>query len=276
MTINVLSLFDDISCGQLALNKAKIAYKTYYASEINESAIKVTQKNFPNTIHLGNVTNVKSNDLPQIDLLMGGSPCQGFSFAGKKLNFNDKRSALFFEFVRLLKECTPKYFLLENVIMKKEHQDIISRELGVSPIMINSNIVSKQNRKRLYWTNINFAPLVPKELYFNKNLYILAHGFIKDEIRFFPKFPTLTAQSPASKYRIVVDDQKCLEAFSKGEIHKLRRGTDLTRPATPEECEEFQTLPDGYTSCISKTARYECIGNGWTVDVIAHILNGLK
>lgn len=152
--MNVLSLFDGMSCGQIALNQLGIKVDKYYASEIDQYAITITKKNFPNTIHLGDVTKVKAEDLEPIDLLMGGSPCQGFSFAGRQLNFNDPRSALFFEFVRLLKECKPKYFLLENVRMKKEYQDVITEHLGVEPIMINSALVSAQNRVRLYWTNI--------------------------------------------------------------------------------------------------------------------------
>jgi DNA-cytosine methyltransferase len=117
--INVLSLFDGISCGQVALNRAGIHYDNYFACEVDKYAIQVTQKNYPNTIQLGDVTKVTADDLPQIEILIGGSPCQGFSFAGKQLNFDDPRSKLFFEYVRLLKECKPKYFLLENVKMKK-------------------------------------------------------------------------------------------------------------------------------------------------------------
>lgn len=152
--MNVLSLFDGMSCGQLALQKAGIAVDQYYAAEIDKYAIQIAQKNFPNTIQLGDVTQVQAANLPTIDLLIGGSPCQGFSFAGKQLNFDDPRSALFFEFVRLLKECKPKYFLLENVRMKKEYQNVITEYLGVEPILINSSLVSAQNRQRLYWTNI--------------------------------------------------------------------------------------------------------------------------
>ena len=153
--MNVLSLFDGMSCGQIALDQLGIKVDNYFASEIDKYAIQIAKKNYPNTIHLGDVTKIKGEDLPKIDLLIGGSPCQGFSFAGKQLNFNDPRSALFFEFVRLLKETKPKYFLLENVRMKKEYQDIISEHLGVEPIMINSALVSAQNRVRLYWTNIS-------------------------------------------------------------------------------------------------------------------------
>lgn len=152
--MNILSLFDGMSCGQIALNRCGIKYQNYYASEINKHAIKVTQDNYPNTIQLGSVTEVRSVYLPKIDLLIGGSPCQGFSFAGKGLNFEDPRSKLFFEYVRLLKQCNPKYFLLENVKMKKEHELVINQHLGCRPMRFNSSWVSAQNRERLYWTNI--------------------------------------------------------------------------------------------------------------------------
>jgi DNA-cytosine methyltransferase len=152
--MNVLSLFDGMSCGQIALNRAGIKYDNYFASEIDKYAIKVTISNYHNTVQLGSVTEVRAENLPKIDLLIGGSPCQGFSFAGKGLNFEDPRSKLFFEYVRLLKECNPRYFLLENVKMKKEYQDIISQHLGVEAIEIDSALESAQSRKRLYWTNI--------------------------------------------------------------------------------------------------------------------------
>lgn len=158
--LNILSLFDGMSCGQIALQRAGISVNNYYASEIDKHAIKVTMANFPNTIQLGSVANLKHIDWlnPKIDLLIGGSPCQGFSFAGKQLNFNDPRSMLFFEYVRILREIqvvNPDVkFLLENVKMKKEYQNVISEYLGVQPIEVNSSLLSAQNRKRLYWTNI--------------------------------------------------------------------------------------------------------------------------
>lgn len=153
--MKVLSLFDGISSGRVALERAGIPVETYYASEIDKYAIQVAQKNYPDTIQIGDVCRVDfSKYIGKIDLIIGGSPCQGFSFAGKQLNFNDPRSKLFFEFVRAVKTIKPKYFLLENVKMKKEYQDIISDLLGVQPIEINSALVSAQNRKRLYWTNI--------------------------------------------------------------------------------------------------------------------------
>lgn len=157
--ITVLSLFDGMSCGQIALRELGINVKTYYASEIDKYAIEQTQLNFPDTVQLGSVTDIRGKDLPKIDLLIGGSPCQGFSFAGKMLNFNDPRSALFFEFVRVLEEVREQnpdvLFLLENVKMKKQYKDAISEVLGLQPVEINSALVSAQNRVRLYWTNIS-------------------------------------------------------------------------------------------------------------------------
>ena len=165
--MNVVSLFDGCSGTQIALNNLGIKVDTYYASEIDKYAIQITQKNFPDTVQLGDIKDIKGEDLSDIDLIVGGSPCQGFSFAGKQLAFDDPRSALFFEFVRLLKEVKPKYFLLENVRMKQEFQDVISEQVssiypecsnnglfGIEPILINSALLSAQNRNRLYWTNI--------------------------------------------------------------------------------------------------------------------------
>ena len=161
--MKVLSLFDGMSCGQLALNRLGIKVDTYYASEIDKYAMQVTQANFPETIQVGDVCNLDPNDFKDVDLMLAGSPCQGFSFAGKQLAFDDPRSALFFEFIRLLKEIKPKYFLLENVKMKKEYLQVISEQVsacyleipfGIEPIFINSSLVSAQNRQRYYWTNI--------------------------------------------------------------------------------------------------------------------------
>jgi len=161
--MNVLSLFDGMSCGRIALDQLEIKVDNYYACEIDKYAMQVSQANYPEIIQLGDVCDVKSEDLPKIDLILAGSPCQGFSFAGKQLAFDDPRSALFFEFIRLLKECKPKYFLLENVRMKKEYLQVISEQVsacypeipfGIEPTMICSSLVSAQSRKRYYWTNI--------------------------------------------------------------------------------------------------------------------------
>ena len=152
---NVVSLFDGISCLQIALERAGIPYENYYASEIDEPCITITQKNYPSTIQVGNICDLTKADFPSdIDLLVGGSPCQGFSLMGKQLNFNDDRSKLFFEYLRLKDELKPKWFILENVVMRQDIQDAISAILGVQPIQINSALFSGQNRRRLYWTNI--------------------------------------------------------------------------------------------------------------------------
>jgi DNA-cytosine methyltransferase len=157
--MNVLSLFDGMSCGMIALDRLGIKVDNYYASEIDKYAMQVSAANYPEIIQVGDITKLDLSTLPKIDLVMGGSPCQGFSFAGKQLAFDDPRSALFFEFVKCVKELNPKYFLLENVKMKKEYLDIISEYMGVEPIFINSSLVSAQSRQRYYWTNIpNVTP----------------------------------------------------------------------------------------------------------------------
>lgn len=152
--MNVLSLFDGMSCGRVALERCGFKIDNYFASEIDKYAITIAANNYLDTIHIGDVTKVRGADLPQIDLLIGGSPCQGFSFAGKQLNFEDPRSKLFFEFVRLVKECKPKYFFLENVVMKAQYHNVITKYLGIDPIFLNSELVSAQSRPRMYWTNI--------------------------------------------------------------------------------------------------------------------------
>jgi len=423
--MNVLSLFDGMSCGQIALERAGISVDNYYASEIDKYGIQICKKNYPNTHHVGDVTQVQSWLLPKIDLLMGGSPCQGFSFAGKQLNFDDPRSALFFEFVRLLKETKPKYFLLENVRMKQEYQDVISEHLGVKPVMINSALLSAQNRNRLYWTNLpieqpedkgivlkdiledfvgdqvkdtnrnrrhyrgvndkslcmtatmykgagnNGMTLVPRPCEpreFNQDstchhaatatdikgnesikrvyaetgksptLTTMGGGhreprvlcgawrgrYIKDgkrqdhkgsvagkteqrlEIRQDEKTNTLTTvqkdnvvvlQIPEAtkKGYTEIQDGDCFDlTFPKSKTRRGRNMKDKSncltaanydymryehptyRKLTPMECERLQTVPDGYTEGVSNTQRYKMLGNGWTVDVIAHILKGMK
>ena len=154
--MNVLSLFDGMSCGKVALDRLGFTIDNYFASEIDESAIKVSKKNHPHIIHLGDIKSIQAKDLPKIDLIIGGSPCTTFSRAGDGSGF-DGASGLFWEYVRLVKECNPTYFLLENVVMKKEWKDVISNALGVTPKLINSNTVSAQNRPRLYWANFDFS-----------------------------------------------------------------------------------------------------------------------
>lgn len=420
--MNVLSLFDGMSCGQIALDQLGIPVNKYYAAEIDPYAMRITQNNYPDTIHLGDVTKVVAEDLPQIDLLLGGSPCQGFSFAGKQLNFDDPRSALFFEFVRLLEETNPKYFLLENVRMKQEYQDVITEHLGVAPIVINSALVSAQNRIRLYWTNIpNITQPEDKGIVLK---HILETDYIGDDVKdtvrnqrhykqddqkaltctatmwkgagnngmtlvenkdrpiqvgvasdinghdilkriYSPegKSPTLNSmnggnrqpkvscgafrgryydhegkrtdhkESVAGKttqHLEIRDDEKTntlttvqkdnVVVYKNEQHHKenyiklrdeskekvlatqmnnsknfgnaVREKKAFTlraarpngvidkeqyyyRKLTPLECERLQTVPDGYTEGVSNTQRYKMLGNGWTVEVIKHILQNI-
>ncbi len=304
--INVLSLFDGMSCGQIALEKAGIQVDKYYAAEIDKYAIKVAKANYPDMIHLGDVREVKADSLPQIDLLIGGSPCQGFSFAGKQLNFDDPRSKLFWEYVRLLKDLKPKYFLLENVKMKKESMDVITEALGVEPIFINSNLVSAQNRQRYYWTNIPMDKLPD-----DKGIVladILEDGHVdRDKSHCIDAnyFKGGNLKSYFEKHRrqlVFSDDGMCHvgDADLKGHDYNRRvyhpdgKGPSLCassggnlepktyikpnswRKLTPLECERLQTVPEGYTAHVSNTQRYKMLGNGWTVDVIKHIFEGVK
>jgi DNA (cytosine-5)-methyltransferase 3A len=280
--MNVLSLFDGMSGGQLALNRAYIEYDNYYASEIDKNSIKVTQHNYPNTIQLGDVTKIDASTLPKIDLLIGGSPCQSFSNAGNNKGF-DGKSGLFYEYVRLLKECNPKFFLLENVKMKKEWQNIISKELEVEPILINSNLVSAQNRERLYWTNIPIVPLNDKGIFiedvldknFNEKYWLKERNtellLKKVSINNAPDIACIDVYNKKVK-----TDRKCptLTLPHHNSIRLLQNGR--IRKLTPNECEKLQTIPIDYTNCnLSDIHRYSMLGNGWTVDVIAHIFSNL-
>ena len=304
--INVLSLFDGMSCGQIALEKAGIEVDKYYAAEIDKYAIKVAKANYPDMIHLGDVREVKADSLPQIDLLIGGSPCQGFSFAGKQLNFDDPRSKLFWEYVRLLKDLKPRYFLLENVKMKKESMDVITEALGVEPVFINSNLVSAQNRQRYYWTNIPMDKLPDDKGVVLAD--ILEDGHVdRDKLHCIDAnyFKGGNLKSYFEKHRrqlVFSDDGMCHvgDADLKGHGYNRRvyhpdgKGPSLCassggnlepktyikpnswRKLTPLECERLQTVPEGYTNHVSNTQRYKMLGNGWTVDVIKHIFEGVK
>lgn len=296
--INVLSCFDGMGCGRIALERANIKVDNYYASEIDKYAIQIAKKNYPNTVHIGSVIDVKANDLPRIDLLIGGSPCQGFSFAGKQLNFEDERSKLFFEFVRLLEECKPKYFLLENVKMKKEYQDIISSYLGVEPIKINSSLVSAQNRERLYWTNILnirqpedkgillrdiLEDNVDVKYYMNKPLILngknKGHTLLSrsDSPRIL-NIGSLDMKANQQIKRVYNINGLCpvLDTMQGGHRQPKILEDNRVRKLTPLECERLQTLSDNYTEGVSNTQRYKMIGNGWTVDVVSHIFKGIS
>lgn len=327
-----LSLFDGMSCGQMALSKLGIDSELYMASEIDKDAMKVTQSNYPRTMQLGDVTKVDPKKIARPDLLIGGSPCQGFSFAGNQLNFQHPESKLFFEYARLLEALKPHVFLLENVVMKKEYEDAISNILGVKPILINSNLMTAQNRKRLYWTNIQGISQpedknigwgrvrergvnAHKHYYTHKAIQWLANESIKkgrpitihrdgekmqmleanhhkkySSQRFFAvadydpgidtkKFPVYGGENPESGPIKIKLKDGFLVATKEGKEHKITRPGDLPngkfglRYVTPLECERLQTVPDRYSSTVSDTQRYRMLGNGWTVDVISHILS---
>lgn len=364
----VLSLFDGMSCGRLALDIAGIAYDQYYASEIDKHAIKVATYNYPDTIELGDINNWKQwpIDWSQVDLILAGSPCQGFSFAGKQLAFDDPRSKLFFVFVDILnhvKSANPKVkFLLENVVMKQEFQEIITQQVGVEPVLINSSLVSAQNRRRLYWANWHFEQPQDKGILL-KDIVELSGDYkcaritgrkinpetgkrddynenIVTEQRIEPRLDEKTGTLTTVQKDNVLILQKgrgnnpggiraidgktpCMSANSWQDNNHLMmtglaedcKGHDLNRRVysilgksptmlanpsggphwikisektnlplicgigyrklTPIECERLQTVPDNYTAVASSSQRYRMLGNGWTVDVISHILSFL-
>ena len=285
--MNVLSLFDGMSCGQIALNKLGIEYDSYYASEIDKYAIQVAQMNYPNTIHIGDVTKIKGDYFgdKKIDLLLGGSPCQGFSISGHKLNFEDERSKLFFEFVRLLKETKPKYFMLENVgSMSNDVRNSISELLGVEPLHINSKLLSAQHRNRYYWTNISQTEIIGNDVKFAD---ILEEGVDKKYYYSQTVLNRLNLENikRAGKagYKCKgVEVEKCAPIVARhykgmqSQHYPVIKEVDGFRKLTPIECERLQTVPDNYTSGVSDTQRFKMIGNGWTVDVISHILKNIK
>jgi len=320
--INVLSLFDGSSCGQVALARSGIRVNNYFASEIDPYAEKITHKNHPKTVSVGDVCFVNGISLPNIDLILAGSPCQGFSFAGKQLAFDDPRSALFFEFVRVLDECrryNPNVkFLLENVRMKQECQDVISDYLGVKPVAINSSLVSAQNRYRLYWANWDITQPTDKGILLkdvlvegfgdsvgdqgrtvkqtnvDKSACLLARDYkgFGNQAMTGVRTCTLKEYDDASLChhvataddingndilkRVYKDTGKSptLNTMSGGNREpKVLVDKGTYRPLLPIEMERLQTLPDNYTEGVSNTQRKKMLGNGWTVDVIAHILN---
>ena len=279
--INVLSLFDGMSCGQIALNKLGVKYDNYYASEIDKFAIGVTKMNYPNTIHLGDVRDVKGQNLPKIDLLFGGSPCQSFSNAGKGEGFEGS-SGIFWEYVRVLKEVKPKYFMLENVKMKKEWQDIITKELGVEPIAINSSLLSGQNRPRLYWTNIPGVEqpedkgIKLKDILEDDNLVDKQHLLTPKAMAYMDGLRNGKQRWEYHKNPLDGKAACIVASFYKLSGLGVLDYRNLGKPCrrlTPLECERLQTVPDNYTESVSRTQRYKMIGNGWTVDVIAHIFS---
>jgi len=301
--MNILSLFDGLSCGRIALDRIGIPIDNYFSSEIKEAALVVANHNYPQDTknRLGDITKIKDSDLPNIDLLIGGSPCQNFSIANReRKGLQGIKSGLFYEYVRLLEETKPKYFLLENVRMEKQHQNVISSILGCEPIIINSSLVAPQLRHRLYWTNIP-SVTVPIAICVSLNDYLQtgysdrtkARALLESDSRplatpikmchryFGTGFSTLVFKS---EYHYLQCKQH-YTAFFKGktalEIDALITDSmDLSvyngvRYMTNREREYCQTVPQGYTDVLTQNDAASVLGDGWTVDVIAHIFKGL-
>jgi DNA (cytosine-5)-methyltransferase 3A len=297
---NVLSLFDGISCGRLALDRSQVIYYKYYSSEIDHLAITVADDNYPTNIKLGDVVKlrryleagkytlmrlmkVSNNQETKLlccrcielltegcDLLIGGSPCQGFSFAGKQLNFDDPRSVLFFEYVKIKNILKPKYFLLENVVMKQEFRDVISDQLNALPIQINSSLLSAQMRNRLYWTNIPIDhEIVDKQIMLKD---IITDGFVEKPkswcmLESWNRFPKKT-ESAKGRYK-----RSMMPIVFISPDFDWDKGW---RELNIKECEMLQTIPIGYTSSVDEKKAKGLLGNGWTIDVICHILKNLN
>lgn len=274
--INVLSIFNGMGCIWIALDKLGIKVNKKYSSEIDKYANTVNDKNYPDTIQLGDVTKVNGNDLEEIDLLVGGSPCQTVSLANKGGgNITDGKSALFFEYLRILKEANPKYFLLENVLMNKKSMDTVSELLGVEPIMINSNLVSIQNRKRLYWTNI---PNITQPE--NKNLKLSDFYCKEYDESLVLKGKGLNKLNRPRNRMIDINSDK-FPTLMKSQEKKptdsiILKHNDIYRYPTRRECELMQNVPIGYTDVVNYRLATGMLGNGWTVDVIAHILSFME
>ncbi len=324
--MNVLSLFDGMSCGRIALERCGVKVDKYFAAEIDKHAIKVSTANYPDIVQIGDVTKASYKggvlstengdfEVDKIDLLIGGSPCQGFSMAGKQLAFDDPRSMLYFQYERLLAEIRVSNpnakFLLENVKMKQEYKDVITERLGVSPVAINSHLVSAQNRYRLYWTNIegvevpDDAGIYLKDIlqdevdekYFIKGgrlKWLQNFGELKSKdgyVAFNPdKAKCLTVRGEPSwntTYIVqwphgtnkgglrALDGKTPSMTVSSWEANNLLLNEGMVRKLTPEECETLQTVPKGYTRFVSDSQRYKMLGNGWTVKVIEQFFSKL-
>ncbi len=293
--MKILSLFDGISCGRIALERAGIPVDRYIAYEIDEYAIKVSSKNYPDIEHKGTVENADFSQFLGFDIVMGGFPCQDLSInKANRQGLNGKRSGLFWELVRALKEVQPKYFLVENNYkMPVNALDVITQTLGVEPILIDSKLLSAQKRQRLYWTNI---PHVKQP----KNKNIVVADILEDvtnETNLFDltKFNGRETLKECQQELLRVGSigrggqgervysiyGKSTNLTANGGGRGAKTGLYLTnstmvRKLTPLEAERLQTLPDNYTFGISNAQRYKTIGNGWTVDIIAHILKNLK
>ncbi len=293
--MRVLSLFDGISCARLALKNLQIDISEYYASEIDLHSILVSKSNFPDIIHVGDIRNINPDDYKDIDLLIGGSPCQDLSNAKIGEGLEGAKSGLFYEYLRIYKEIKPKYFLLENV--KNKWGDRMSELLGVPYIEINSGLFSAQSRPRYYWTNIPNSKLPvnsssqnlidilvdgpEKELYLSKNGifdFVKTVKFnenkTKDGLIKLFDIPREILRDNDRQRRVFSPKGKSPTLLARADTTKIFDGVGI-RKLSPIECERLQGLPDNYTSSISNSQRYKSIGNGFTVSVIEFLLKGI-
>lgn len=281
--MNVVSLFDGMSCGQLTLKNLGIKVDNYFASEIDKYAIQITQHNFPNTIQLGDVSKITAASFPNIqfpiDLLIGGSPCKDLSFANKgKLGLEGEKSKLFYEFVRLKNELKPKYFFLENVVPTGNWKSVMDEHMGCVGVTINSSLFVPQSRKRIYWTNIPFEMPTQQEYTF------------KFEENPDPKYnasKNILDNEERMKYILSRKSEVCgclTEAIARNGSSKeymswlgwMNNQTGVVRKPTPVEAERLQGVPDNYTAVVSDSQRYKVLGNGWNVNTIEHMFSPLK
>lgn len=311
--MKILSLFDGVSCARVALKRAGISVDIYYASEVDEYALKISRKNWKDIAFLGDVRGIKLLEGHGIDLLIGGSPCQDLSIAKKnRKGLDGERSGLFWEYVRILNEVKPKYFILENVAsMPKEAKQLITKTLGVEPIMINASLVSAQNRKRLFWTNI---PNVTQPEDRGILLKDILESGESDRLKSYCIDANYHKGSSYENYKRkgrrqliflggvrnkdwAKDGKDYSRNFGQGDRVYSPQGKSATlsalgggrgaktglyeienqvRKLTPIECERLQGLPDNYTEGVSNTQRYKALGNAFNVDVVAHILSFIK
>ena len=294
--MNILSLFDGISCARIALENLGFKVDSYYASEIDKYAISVSKNNYLDIIHLGDIKDITAKDLPKIDLLIGGSPCQDLSNAQKGLGLKGSKSSLFYEYLRLLDEVKPDFFLLENV--KNKWGSIMSDYVGVDYLEVNSSIFSAQSRPRYYWTNLDYGNFpnklsslalkdvveknVDDKYFLNKdslNKFIqntkLNDNLTKDGINKVFDLPKAIHNDNERQRRVYSLKSKSPTILARADTTKIFINNKV-RKLTPLECERLQGIPDNYTSLASDTQRYKMIGNAFTVSVIEHFLKGLE
>ena len=278
----VFSGFDGMGVLRIALDKMGVPVEKYYASEIDQFATSISSKHYSDIIQMGDIRGVKGSSIGHVDLFTGGSPCQGFSFAGKELAFDDPRSKLFFEWLRLLKELREinpnMLFLLENVRMKQRHLDVITEMVGVEPILINSALVSAQTRHRYYWTNIPGIEQ-PKDRGIMLPDIFDYHELTKWEKQFSFNLSTESYLKIDRKGKVKKTQHKasCLTGGHRGDgnhsdMDLILHSDGSVRRYSILECERLQTIPENYTEGVSNTQRYKMLGNGWTLEVIIHIL----